>query len=59
MNTRRMASRRLEEERVNKEVPPQVEQVPQGSQGVQGARDSQVPTQGDPIPYVEGGIEVS
>ena len=47
------------EERVNKEVPPQVEQVPQGSQGVQGARDSQVPTQGDPIPYVEGGIEVS
>ena len=30
MNTRRMASRRLEERRVNEAVPPQVEQVFQG-----------------------------
>ena len=53
-----MDARRLEEERVNEEVPPQVEQVPQGGQGVQGAQDAQVPPQGDPIPNVEGGIEV-
>ena len=46
-----MAARRMEEERVNEEVPPQVEQVPQGGQGVQ---DDQVPPQGDPIPNVEG-----
>ena len=41
-----MVVRRLEEERVNEEVPPQVEkveQVPQGFQGNQGARYSQVP----------------
>ena len=56
-----MAARRLEEKRVNEEVPPQVEkveQVPQGGQGVQGAKDAQVPPQGDRIPNVEGGIEV-
>ena len=57
-NTRRMASRWLEEEKVNEEVPPQVEQLPQGGRGVQGARDSQVPPEGDGIPDVEGGIEV-
>ena len=50
-----MASRRLEEERMNEEIPPQVEQVPQDGQGVQGA---QVPPQGDDIPNVEGGNEV-
>ena len=50
-----MASRRLEEERMNEEVPPQVENVTQDWQGVKGA---QVPPRGDPIPYVEGGIEV-
>ncbi|TMX05690.1 hypothetical protein EJD97_009136 [Solanum chilense] len=55
MYTRRMASRRLEEERMNEEVPPQVEQVTQDGQGVKGA---QVPPQGDPTPYMEGGIEV-
>ncbi|TMW81050.1 hypothetical protein EJD97_012431 [Solanum chilense] len=32
MNTRRMASKRFEEGRVNEEVPPQVEKVIQGSQ---------------------------
>ena len=53
-----MAGRRLEEERVNEEIPPQVkqvEQVPQGGQGVQG---SKVPPQGDNIPNVEGVNEV-
>ena len=61
MNTRRMAARRLEEERVNEEVPPQVEkveQVPQGGQGIQGDQNSQVTPKGDPITNVEGGIEV-
>ena len=53
-----MVVKRLEEERVNEEVPPQVEQVPQGGQGVQGAKDAQVPPQCDPIPNVEGSIEV-
>ena len=41
-----MVVKRLEEERVNEEVPPQVEQVeyiPQDGQGSQGAHDSQVP----------------
>ena len=33
-----MASRRLEEERMNEEVPPQVEQVPQDGQEVQGGQ---------------------
>ena len=47
-----MANIRLEDERVNEEVPHQVEQVPQGGQGVQGAQDAQVPPQGDPIPNV-------
>ena len=59
MNTLIMAARRMEEERVNDEVPPQGEQVPQGGQGFQGAQDDQVPPQGYPIPNVEGGIEVS
>ena len=57
-----MATRRLEEERVNEEVPPQaqqVEQVPLGGKEVQGDKDAQVPPQGDPIPHVVGGIEVS
>ena len=35
MNTRRITARRTEEERVNGEVPHQVEQLFQGSQGVQ------------------------
>ena len=46
---------------MNEEVPPkleQVKQVPQGGQGVHGAQDAKVPPQGDPIPNVEGGIEV-
>ena len=44
----------LKEERVNEEVPLQVEKVPQGGQGVEGAQDAQVPPKGDPIPNVEG-----
>ena len=32
MNTRRMAARRLEEERMNEDIPPQVEQVFQDGQ---------------------------
>ena len=46
MYTRKMAARRFEEERVNEEIPPQVEQVekvPQGGQGVQSAKYAQVP----------------
>ena len=34
MYTRRMAARRLEDERVDEEIPPQVEQVHQGAQVV-------------------------
>ncbi|TMW95587.1 hypothetical protein EJD97_008631 [Solanum chilense] len=45
MNTRRMTARRLEEGKVNEEIPPQVEQV------LQGARNTQVP-------IVEGGNDV-
>ena len=39
-NARRMFARRLKEERMNKEIPPQVEQlehVPKDGQGVKGA----------------------
>ena len=56
-----MTARRFEEDRVNEEVHPhveQVEQVPQGGHDVQGAQDAQVPLQGDPIPNVERDIEV-
>ncbi|XP_069144512.1 uncharacterized protein [Solanum lycopersicum] len=45
INITRLAARRIEEERVNEEVPSQVdkvEQVPQGGQRVQGAQDSKV-----------------
>ena len=42
-----MAARRVEKDRVNGDVPPQVEKVLQGGQRVQGAQDSQVPPQGD------------
>ena len=54
-----MTTRMLEEERINEEIPPQVEQaeqVPQDRQGIQGA---QVPPQGDHVPNLEGGNEVS
>ena len=46
MTTRRMASMRFEEVRVNKEIPPQVEQVLQDSQVPQ---DSHV-SPGDKVP---------
>ena len=52
---------RLEEQRGNDEVTPQleqVEQVPQGGQVTQGAQDAQVPPRSDPIPNVEEGIGV-
>ena len=55
---RKIAARRMEEERVNEKLPPQVEQVSQGGQRVQDSQDAQVPHQGDPIPNAEGGIEV-
>ncbi|TMX02564.1 hypothetical protein EJD97_021070, partial [Solanum chilense] len=54
--TRRMAARRLEEDRVSEEVLPQVKQVPQDRKGVEGA---QVPPQGDHFPNVERGNAVS
>ena len=57
-----MAASWIEEERVNEEIPTKVEQVekvPQGGQGIQCSRDAQVPPEGDPIPNVERGIEVS
>ena len=47
MNVRRVASRRLEEGRVNEEIPPQVEQVLQGSEG------AQIPMQGFQIKYLK------
>ena len=53
-----MATRRLEEERINEEIPPQVEQVPQGGQGIQYSQGAQVTPQSDHIPNVEGGNEV-
>ena len=54
-----MATSRLDEEKLNEEVPPQVEQVEHvPGQGVEGAQDAQVPPLGDTIPNVEGGIEV-
>ena len=58
MNTRRMADRSLEDERVNEEIPTQVEQVSKGGKEVQGAQGSQVPPQGDHVPNMEEGIEV-
>ncbi|XP_015087016.1 uncharacterized protein LOC107030146 [Solanum pennellii] len=49
MNTRRTPDRRVEKNDVHEEIPPQVEQVPQGDQ---------VPPQGDQVPIVEGGNDV-
>ena len=43
MNTTRMDARMLEEGRVNKKIPPQVEQVEKVLKGAQGSRNSQVP----------------
>ena len=40
---------------MNEDVPPQIEQVPQG---VQGTQDAQVTPHGYRIPNVEGGIEL-
>ena len=40
MNTRRMAARKLEGGRVNKEIPPQVAQVEKALQGDEGAQVS-------------------
>ena len=48
-----MDARRFDEERVNEEVHPKVEQVPQGGQGFKGAKNSQLPPQGDSIPWKE------
>ena len=42
MNTRRISVRRLEEERVNEDIP-KVEQVPEGGKGIQGAQGGKVP----------------
>ena len=43
---------------MNEEIPPQVEQVLQYGQGVQGAEGDQVPPQGDYLTNVYGGNEV-
>ena len=46
MNTKRTPSRRVVENDVHEEIPPQVEQfdkVPHGSQGVHGAHGAEVP----------------
>ena len=53
-----MASRRLDEERLNQDISPQVEKVEQVPQDGKGSQDAQVPPQGDPKPNVEGRIEV-
>ena len=47
MNTRRTPDRRVEENDMNEEIPPPVEQVPQGDKGAQGSRDAEVPIVGD------------
>ena len=41
-NTRRTLARRVEENDVNNEIPPQVEQVEQVIEGAKGSRDSKV-----------------
>ncbi|TMW89911.1 hypothetical protein EJD97_016460 [Solanum chilense] len=51
MNTRRTSARILEENDVNEEIPPQVEQVIQGDQAAQVY-------QGDQVPIVGGGNDV-
>ena len=48
MNTRRTLDRRVEENNMNDEIPPKVEQVHKIFQGDQGVIDDQVP-------IVEGG----
>ncbi|TMX03197.1 hypothetical protein EJD97_017732 [Solanum chilense] len=58
MNTRRITARRLEEERMNEEIHPQVEQVKKVSQDGKGFQGFKVRPQGDHIPNVEGGNEV-
>ena len=50
MNTRKMTARRVKEEGVNEEVPPQGGQVPQGVQ---------VPSRVDKVTIVDEGNEVS
>ena len=37
---------------MHEEIPPQVEEVPKGSQG------AQVPPQGDQVPILEGGNDI-
>ena len=49
MNTRRTPARRVMENYMHEEIPPQVEQVSQCSQGVQG----------DQVPIVEGGNDAT
>ena len=52
-----MASRRLEDERMNEDIPlqfDQVDQVSQDGKGVHGAEGAQVPFQGDHIPITQG-----
>ena len=59
MNTRKTPPRRVEENEVQEEIPPKVEEVEQVPQNGEGVEDSHVPTQCDHIPNVEGGNEVS
>ena len=51
MNTRRTPARRFEKNDVHEDIPPQVEQVPQGDKGSQGVQD-------DEVSIVEGGNDV-
>ena len=59
MNTRRIVARRLEDERMNEDIPPKLDQFKQFPQDGKGVRGSQVAHQGDHIPNVEGGNEVT
>ena len=52
MNTSRTPARRVEENDVTEEIPPQVEQVEKIPQG------AQVPPQGDQVLIVEGGNDI-
>ncbi|TMX04401.1 hypothetical protein EJD97_008987 [Solanum chilense] len=59
MNTRRMTTRMLEEERMNEEIPLQVKHLSQDGKDVQGAQVAQVHRQSDHVPNVEGGNGVA
>ena len=57
INTTRMDARMLEEGRVNKKIPPQVEQVEKVLKGAQGSRNSRVPIMAEVMILLIGRLE--